>query len=292
MTGEAEIRELRAPHGAPHKPSFEMPKDACDTHFHIYEPDIALKPDRRYTAVKAGLKNYRLMAGRLGLQRGVVVTGSSMTSNAPSLAAIAAMGGDFKGLALIQPDVTDDELERLAAGGMTGFRISTRSVGGIGPEHLGDLAKRVAGLGWHVEIHMRDLEEVVAVLPQLEKLTIPYSIDHIAYLGPDHGPESPEFSRVRDHLAGAENAYINIYSVYNLTKSGPPAYEDMVANVGALIEARPDRILWGSNWPHPTFDVPLPNEGDLLDFIGKTAPDPVHLRQIFVDNPARLYGWV
>ncbi|HSR55516.1 MAG TPA: amidohydrolase family protein, partial [Alphaproteobacteria bacterium] len=259
--------------------------------FHIYEADIPMKPERRYTPVEAGLANYRKMAERLGLERGVVVTGSGMVDNRPTLAAIAAMGGAFKGLALIKPEVTDQEIEQLAAGGMTGFRISTRSVGGLGPDHLLALADRVRDFGWHVEIHLNNIAEVVALLPTLRQLPIPYSIDHVGYLRHDCGPGTDEFESVRTLLAEEEHAYLNVYAVYDLTAEGPPAYSDMAEIVAPLVEARPDRIIWGTNWPHPSFDVPVPDDADLLDFLGAAVPDAERRRMILVDNPARLYGW-
>jgi predicted TIM-barrel fold metal-dependent hydrolase len=250
-----------------------------------------MKPERRYTPVEAGLDNYKRMAARLGLSRGVVVTGSAMTSNAPTLETIAAMGGAFKGLAHIKPDATDAELEALAAGGMTGFRISTRSVGGIGPDHLPGLAERVKDLGWHVEIHMNDMDEVVALLPTLRQLPIPYSIDHLAYLTADRRPGTPQFEAVKGVLESEENAYLNLYACYDLTTEGPPAYADMAEIAGALVAARPDRIIWGTNWPHPSFDVPVPDDADLLDFLLLAVPDEGHRHMVLVDNPARLYGW-
>lgn len=281
---------LRPPR-PPRKPRMTVPEGATDTHFHIYEPDVELKPERRYTPVAAGLANYLKMARRLGLERGVVITGSGMTSNAPSLAAIAAMGGAFKGLALVKADVTDKELERLAVGGMTGFRISTRSVGGMSPEHLPRLAERVKDLGWHVEIHLNDIREVIDILPTLRRLPIPYSIDHVGYLRHDRGPGTPEYEAVKGLLEAEENAYLNIYACYDLSAEGPPRYGDMVEIIGGLVAARPDRIIWGSNWPHPIFDVEVPYDADLIDLVAAAAPDPADQRLILVDNPARLYGW-
>ncbi|MDX1484299.1 MAG: amidohydrolase family protein [Alphaproteobacteria bacterium] len=291
MARSTEPPKLRRPKHDGRTPARKAPPGACDTHFHIYEADIPLKPDRRYTPVEAGLENYRRMAERLGLERGVVITGSGMTSNVPSLAAIAAMGGAFKGLALVKPETTDAEIEALAEGGMTGFRISTRSVGGLGPDHLPGLAERVADLGWHVEIHLNDIDEVVALLPTLRRLPIPYSIDHVGYLTHDRRPGTPQFEAVKEVLAGEENAYVNLYAYYDLSAEGPPDYGDMVEIVGTLVEARPDRAIWGTNWPHPSFDVPVPDDADLLDFIFRAVPDEDHRHQVLVDNPARLYGW-
>ena len=291
MTDATEPPRLRPPRHDGRVPVLKAPPGACDTHFHIYEADIPLKPERRYTPVEAGLENYRRMAARLGLERGVVITGSGMTSNEPSLAAIKAMGGAFKGLALMKPDTPDAEIEALTAGGMTGFRISTRSVGGLGPDHLLGLAARVKDFGWHVEIHLNDIEEVVALLPILRKLPIPYSIDHVGYLRHDRRPGTPEFEAVKGLLETEENAYLNIYAWYDLTAMGPPAYADMAEIAGPLVAARPDRIIWGTNWPHPTFEVPVPEDADLLDFLLAAVPDEGHRHQVLVDNPARLYGW-
>ncbi len=284
-------RDLRPPRRDGRRPRLAPPPGACDTHFHIYEPDVPLKPGRRYNPVDAGLDHYRETMTKLGLARGVVITGSALLDNEPALAAIAAMKGAFKGLALVKPDVADRELERLAAGGMTGFRISTRSIGGMGPDHLARMADRVRDLGWHVEVHLEGVSEVVELLPALARLPIPHSLDHVANLGPDHPPGSPAFEAVARHLRECEDAWLNIYSVYNLSRAGPPGYADMVANVRALVAARPDRIIWGLNWPHPTFEVPLPDDADVLDFLLEAAPDPAVRDMILAGNPARLYGF-
>jgi predicted TIM-barrel fold metal-dependent hydrolase len=272
-------------------PRLKAPPGACDTHFHIYEADIPLKPGRRYTPVDAGLGHYRATMTKLGLARGVVVTGSAMIDNEPSLRAIAAMDGAFKGLALVKADIADAELERLAAGGMTGFRISTRSVGGMAPAHLMRMADRVKDLGWHVEVHLNTADEVVELLPVLARLSIPHTLDHVANLGPAYPPGSPAFDVVVRHLRDCEDAWLNTYSVYNLSRTGAPDFVDMVENVATLIAARPDRIIWGLNWPHPTFDVDVPDDADVLDFLLSVVPDPAVRKAILADNPARLYGF-
>lgn len=282
---------LRPPRKQGRAPRLLAPAGACDTHFHIYEDGIPYREKRRYTPVDAGLAHYRATAARLGLVRGVVVTGSATLDNEPTLAAIAAMDGAFKGIALLRPDVTDDELAHLARGGMTGFRISTRSVGGMGPEHLMRLAARVKDFGWHVEIHLRTAAEVVDLLPMLARLPIPHSLDSIANLGPGDGPGTPAFDAVARHLRERDDAWLNIYGIYNASHSGPPAYADMTRPVAALVAARPDRIIWGLNWPHPTFDGDVPDDADVLDFVADVAPDRAVQKLILADNPARLYGF-
>jgi predicted TIM-barrel fold metal-dependent hydrolase len=290
MTDDAP-RPLRAPRRDGRAPRLKAPPGACDTHFHIYEDGIPYRPRRRYTPVDAGLAHYRETAARLGLTRGVVVTGSATLDNEPTLAAIASMGGAFRGLALVRPEVSDAELEHLARGGMTGFRISTRSVGGMGPEHLMRMVERVAPLGWHVEVHLNTADEVVELLPLLAKLPIPHTLDGIANLGPDHPPGSPAFDAVARHLRACEDAWINIYGVYNLSRAGAPDYADMTHNLSALVAARPDRVIWGLNWPHPILDGPIPDDADLLDLIATVTPDPLVQKKILSDNPARLYGF-
>ena len=269
-----------------------MPPGACDTHFHIYFPEdvFPLRPDRRYTPVQASLDDYQPMMKTLGLSRGVVVTGSANRDNEPTLAAIARMGGAFKGVALVSADVADNELSRLAAGGMTGFRVSTVSVGGLSLDHLAPLAKRVAPLGWHAEVHVHDVHEIVERLSILKALAIPYCLDHLAQLSPAH-VDSRDLRTICDLLAHDEKAYVNLYGFYHVSKAGPPRYDDILPIARALVEARPGGVLWGSNWPQSSLGVAVPNDGDLLDFLAAVAPEPALRRRILVDNPARLYGW-
>jgi predicted TIM-barrel fold metal-dependent hydrolase len=273
------------------KPAFTPPAGACDTHFHIYFPESVypLRPDRRYTPVDATLEDYRPTMRTLGLSRGVVVTGSANLDNEPTLAAIARMKPALKGVALIPADVSEAELARLDAGGMTGFRVSSVSVGGLAPAHLASLSERVADLGWHAEVHVHDVAEIIDLLPILKNLAIPYCLDHLAQLSPDSGRQA--LRAICDLLARDERCYVNLYGFYHASRSGPPEYVDMLPVVRALIEARPSGILWGSNWPHSSLDVAVPNDGDLLDFLLAAAPDAAIRQLILVDNPARLYGW-
>ena len=270
-----------------------MPPGACDTHFHIYYPETAfpLRPDRRYTPVAATLEDYRATMRALGLTRGVIVTGSANADNEPTLAAIAAMAPDFKGVALVGAEVSDGELARLAKGGMTGFRVSTVSVGGLSPSHLPAMAARVASLGWHVEIHVHRPAEIIALAPVLRGLPIPYVLDHLGQVSPRDGSWRDDLRHITALLAADLKAYVNLYGFYHVSDREPPAYDDVLPIAQALIAAAPDRVLWGSNWPHSSTDVPVPDDADLLDFLLVAAPDAAQRQRILVDNPARLYGW-
>jgi predicted TIM-barrel fold metal-dependent hydrolase len=284
---------LRPPRRDLHKPRLIAPAGACDTHFHIYFPETVypLRPDRRYTPVAAGLEDYLAIFRALGLSRGVVVNGAANADNRPTLEAVRRMNGAFKGLALVGAEVSDAELRRLTDGGMTGFRMSTVSVGGLSPRHLAPMARRVADLGWHVEVHMHTAEDFLALIPVLKALPIPYALDRIANLSPHVGSGTATFEAIRALLAEDPKCYVNLYGLYLLSASGPPRYEDMVPVARALIAARPEGIIWGSNWPHPSFEVPLPDDADLLDFLLEAAPHSQHRKLILADNPARLYGW-
>jgi predicted TIM-barrel fold metal-dependent hydrolase len=275
------------------KPRLIAPPGACDTHFHIYFPEteFPLRPDRRYTPVDATLDDYLRTMRALDLSRGVIVTGSANCDNEPTLAAIEHMKPWLKGVALVSRDVTDAELKRLNDGGMTGFRVSTVSIGGLSPDHLGALAKRVADFGWHAEIHVHHVDEIIDLLPMLKTLPIAYSLDHLAQLSPREPRHGRALAQICDLLANDDRCYVNIYGFYHVSEVGPPNYDDVLPIVRALIEARPDRVIWGSNWPHSSLGVPVPDEADLLDFLLAAAPERVLQQLILADNPARLYGW-
>ena len=137
---------------------------------------------------------------------------------------------------------------------------------------------------------MRSLEESAEFIEWLPKLRIPYVIDSLAVARPSRGVDDPHFLKVLDHLRDAEDCWVNLYGIYRLSEEGGPDYSDMIPIVAALIEARPDRVVWGSNWPHAITDE-TPDDGDLVDFIPAAIPDPRHQQLVLVDNPAKLYGW-
>jgi len=120
---------------------------------------------------------------------------------------------------------------------------------------------------------------------------MPYVFDHVAHDEPQQNNADREFRDLLAILKNEEDAWINLYSFYQLSKAGPPDYLDMIEVVGAIIEARPDRVIWGSNWPHAGIAVPMPNDGDLLDFLLAAAPDETIRNRILAHNPATLYGW-
>lgn len=294
----ANIPVCQGPEPATRRPSFTPPPGACDCHHHVYgrPGTYPLAPVRGYTpAPNSTLDDYSAMAGTLGLERSVIVTGSANADNRVTLDAIAASHGRIRGVALVSADVGDDELKRLKAGGIQGLRLSNVSAGGTGFGPLEDLAQRAAELDWHIELHVRSTAEAVALAPRLKQLPVPYVIDRMAQAKPEAGPQAGtdggDFRKLADLMAADDHCWVKLYGFYQLSRDGPPGYDDMVPVARALIEARPDRVIWGSNWPHANITVPMPNDGDLLDFLAAAAPDARTRDRILAENPARLYGF-
>jgi predicted TIM-barrel fold metal-dependent hydrolase len=289
------MRPVKRPDPNTKKPKLTAPPGACDTHLHVYGPieGYPLVAERNYTPdPRSTLDDYLAVHRTLGLERAVIVTGSANgTNNRATLDALARMGGRFKGLALLDPFLSDADLLRLRDGGITGFRVKVNGKGGLAFDAAKKIAARVSGFGWHVEFLPQSLAEVIAAVPLLRTLEMPYVFDHVAHAEPSHGSGDGEFRELLAILRNEEGAWINLYSFYQLSKSGPPDYADMVDVVRKIIDTCSDRVVWGSNWPHAGISVPMPNDGDLLDFLIAAAPEEHTRQSILVDNPAKLYGW-
>jgi 2-pyrone-4,6-dicarboxylate lactonase len=153
------------------------------------------------------------------------------------------------------------------------------------------MADRVRGFDWHVEFHVQNTEECLEVIPKLSALRMPFVLDHVARMRSEKGPKDANARRVVEVLRNEENCWVNLYSFYQLSNEGPPRYSDMIPIFEALVETRPDRLLWRTIWPHIGVKVPMPDDADLLDFLLDAVPDEETRRMILATNPARLYGW-
>ena len=284
----------------PRPPRWALPQGACDTHFHVFGPPdrFPFDPRRRYEPPAAGIDHYLGMQRITGLSRGVVVQPSAHgTDNAALLDAIARSGGRLKGVANIDADTTDAELARLAAGGVVGARFA------LMPDRAGDRAAiehavpRLKALGWSLDLHI-DSEHMMAGADFIRKLPITTVIDHMARPVLSHGLEQPAFrfllELLRDDRFWTKICAVDKLSDQTAVRSadGIP-YRDTIPFARAVIAAAPDRVIWGTDWPHGnTFEMGrVPNDGALLDLLGEIAPDPSTRRRILVDNPARLYGF-
>jgi 2-pyrone-4,6-dicarboxylate lactonase len=289
------MRPVKPPNPNPHAPRFKMPPGACDAHLHVYGPfdRYPLVAERGYDPdPHSTLDDYLKTHRALGLERAVIVTGSGNgTNNSITLDALRRMNGGFKGLALLDPSITDSELVELREGGFSGFRIKTNGRGGLSFDDSKRMAARTEGFGWHVEFMSQSLEEVIGAVPFLNSLKVPYMFDHVAHAEPHMTGGDQEFAELLKILKNEQQAWINLYSFYQLSEAGPPDYRDMVDVVHAIVGNRADNIVWGSNWPHGGVRVPMPDDGDLLDFLLATVPEERTRNAILADNPARLYGW-
>ena len=289
------MRPVKPPNPKPSSPRFQLPPGACDCHLHIYGPfeRYPLIAERSYDPdPHSTLDDYLKTHRAVGLERAVIVTGSGNgTNNRITLDALKRMNGAFKGLALLDPAITDTQLRELKDGGFSGFRIKANGRGGLSFEQSRRMLERSAGFDWHVEFMSQSMAEVIATVPFLNSLKVPYLFDHVAHAEPHMTRENSEFADLLTILGNQEHAWINLYSFYQLSKSGPPDYHDMVDVIQTIVANRSDNIVWGSNWPHGGVPVPMPDDGDLLDFLVTAVPDETTRNAILAANPAKLYGW-
>jgi 2-pyrone-4,6-dicarboxylate lactonase len=280
-------------HPAPQRPHFAAPRGAVDAHCHVFGPgaQFPYAPERRYTPCDApraklfGLRDY------LGFERNVIVQATCHGADNRALVdALRAADGRARGVATVAAGITDGELAALDAAGVRGVRFNfvRRLVDTTPREVLLKIAERVAPLGWHVVIYFEAAE-----LPELYGFfaSLPTSVvvDHMGRPDvtlPADGPEFELFVRLmREH----PNIWSKVSCPDRLSKSGPPEYNDVVPFARRLVETFPDRVLWGTDWPHPNLKSHMPDDGALVDFIPKVAPTPDLQRRLLVDNPTRLY---
>jgi len=270
-------------------PRGKIPARAADCHLHIYDPRF---PAPQGLAVgQATVAEYRLRQRRLGVSRAVIVTPANYrTDNAVTLDAIAQLGPNARGVAVLHPDVTDAALKTLDAGGIRGIRFTiwNPATAVTRPEMIEPLAQRVHYLGWHVQIHM--LADQIAGHEALwRRLPTPIVFDHLGRLPQPAGIAHPACAVIR-RLLDTGRAWVKLTGAYLNTRVGPPGYADTVPIARAYAEAAPERMVWGSDWPHPT-EQHKPDDAALLDLLAAWVPDEAVRRRILVDNPARLYGF-
>ena len=281
----------------PRRPRHALPPDATDCHCHVFD-DAGRYPliaGRSYTPAPATLAQYQAMCEVVGLSRTVQVNASVYgADNSISLDVIAAMGQDrARGVAGVSIDVSAAEIERLHAGGMRGARVSTHVKGYGGTDAIDVLAPRLKPFGWHLQVHLLHVEELLPLEPALLKVPVPLVFDHMGGARGNEGPGNPGFQALLRILKRRDDCWTKISSWYRRSPAGGPGYADMKPFVEALVEARPDRLVFGTNWPHPALFPPekAPNDGALIDLFCEWVPDVAVRNRIFADNPGQLYGF-
>lgn len=275
-------------------PAIKAPPGACDTHCHVYGrvDDYPPSPTRRYDAAFCPLEDHQKMLGALGVERAVLVQASCYGfDNSAMLDAVTAMAGRYRGIAVVKPDVAENELERLHAGGVRGVRMSTLPKSPVGPEHMEILAERIRPFGWLIQLHLDKGDHLVEIADRLPALQVPVLLDHFGRTRGNEGTASAGFQTLLRLLGETENCWGKLCSFYRLSDAGPPGYGDMEAPTRALVEAHPDRLVWGTNWPHPNHKPAMPNDGDLFDILFGWIDDADTRQAVLADNPARLFGF-
>ena len=280
-------------HPAPRRPRFVAPPGAVDAHCHVFGPGsrFPYAPERRYTPCDAPKEKLWGLRDYLGFERNVIVQATCHGSDNRALAdALIASEGRARGVATVTAGISERELAELDQAGVRGVRFNfvRRLVDTTPREVLLDIARRVAPLGWHVVIYFEaaELAELYDFFASLPTIVV---VDHMGrpeVTKPVEGPEFELFVRLmREHA----NVWSKVSCPDRLSKSGPPDYADVVPFARRLVESFPDRVLWGTDWPHPNLKSHMPDDGDLVDFIPKIAGSAELQRALLVDNPARLY---
>jgi predicted TIM-barrel fold metal-dependent hydrolase len=268
----------------------KLPPLSCDCHFHIFGPFVRfpLDPGRHYTPPEASVDAYRAMAGALGLQRMVVVQASPYgTDNRATLEALRAFGPErARAVAVVDETFNTAALQVLADAGVRGVRFNLVSGNGAPEDQILALAKRIAPLGWHMQVYA-DGAKLAALAPVLAGLPVPVVIDHCGGVGAELGTAHPQFAALL-RLLDTGRVWVKTCS-YRASSAGAP-WDDMATNVRVLMKAAPERCVWGTDWPHTNMDA-HPDTRQLLAQFLNWVPETSLRQRVFVDNPAQLYGF-
>jgi predicted TIM-barrel fold metal-dependent hydrolase len=272
-------------------PKLKMPADACDCHHHIYDSKYPIAPSATLKPGDAKVADYRALQQRIGTTRNVVVQPSTYgTDNSCTLDGMAQLGPASRGVAVVDTSVTDAELKRLNGLGIRGIRFNLVQAGATTVDMLEPLSKRVADLGWHVQIHQTG-DGIVKMEDVLQKVAAPIVFDHMGRIPKDVGVDHPAYT-VISRLIDKGRTWVKISGAYMDTKVGPPTYADSTKLAQTFVKLAPQRMVWGSDWPHPTEKADdKPNDATLVDLLTEWAPDEATRRRILVENPAELYGF-
>jgi len=288
------LKSCLPPDPNPTLPLHRLPPGACDAHCHVFGPAAVFPyaPDRSYTPPDAPVAMLRALHARLGVSRAVIVHASCHgTDNSVTLDAIASSNGAYRGVANVDGDITDKELEALDAGGIRGIRFNfVKHLGGVPDLSLIDtMVRRIAPLGWHIVLHL-DAENLLEHERLLRSISVPFVIDHMGRVKAEQGLEQKPFQLLLQLVRENPLAWVKICGAERVS-AGKRPFNDAIPFAQQLIATAPDRLLWGTDWPHPNISKDMPNDGELVDLFYAYTQDAAIQRQILVDNPARLYGF-
>jgi len=273
----------------PSKPRLKLPRGACDAHVHVFGPRARFPFGGHYTPSDAPKETLFARHKFLGIERCVIVHSAAHGYDlAATTDALAAKDGAYLGVALMPVTVSDIEIRQRDAEGFRGVRFHYM-------EHLGKgapideviiFAGRLAEIGWHLQIHMA-ANRIGELAPALRRSPVPVVIDHMGRIDASHGLEQEPFRNLLK-LMEDPKVWVKVSGCDRATRQGPP-YADAVPFARKLVTEFGDRCVWGTDFPHPNLDGPIPDDGELVDLLLQIAPKPTELRSLLVDNPQRLY---
>ena len=272
------------------KPRFKLPPAATDAHCHVFGPGdrFPYAPGRRYTPADAPKGMLRALHDHLGVQRAVIVQASCHGSdNAAMLDCIASDPKRYRGVAIVNDTFADADFDALDAGGVRGIRFNfVKHLGGApNMDAFNCVIDRVKGRGWHVVLHL-DAPDIAPLSGMIRKLPLPFVIDHMGRVPGKDGVDQPPLKALLE-LAKLENCWIKVCGAERISL---PPYAEAVPIAHAIVSAIPERVLWGTDFPHPN-PTHEADESDLVDLVPQYATDAATQQRLLVDNPAKLYGF-
>jgi len=289
------VKHVPPPMLQPSKPTFQLPKGSWDTHVHVYGPTklFPFAPERTYTPDDASAETLQALHLKLGVERVVFVQATVHGfDNSAMLDAISRNPEKNRGIALVPLDVSDIELNRLHSGGVRGVRFNFARHLGLAPncDAVSRLADRLVPMGWHLQFYM-DSSDLSLQRSFLESLPVPFVIDHFGRVMVEQGQNSPDLETLLG-LVKNEHGWVKISGPERISaalSNGTVPYLDVVTTARRLLKAAPDRVLWGSDWPHPNVRE-IPDDGKLVDLLPHYSGDASVIQRLLVDNPTRLYA--
>ena len=279
-------------HPNPKKPNFQLPKGAVDAHCHVFgpSPEFPFAPERKYTPCNAGKDKLFELRDYLGFERNVIVQATCHgTDNSAMVDACRAAGELARGVASVRSDITASELGEMHEAGVRAVRFNfvKRLVDATPREVFLEIAGKIQKFGWSTVVYFEasDLADLQPFLQQLPGIIV---VDHMGRPDVTKGVDHPDFQRFMDLMSGNENMWCKVTCPERLTVAGSP-YEDVVPFYKAIVQEFEDRVLWGTDWPHPNMKSHMPDDGALVDYIPQIAKTGAQQQKLLVNNPMRLY---
>jgi 2-pyrone-4,6-dicarboxylate lactonase len=293
MTAFQADADWLAYHPAPSRPEFRLPNNAVDAHCHVFGPGDAFPyaPQRKYTPVDSPKEKLFELRDFLGFERNVIVQATCHGHDNRALCdAILHSDGKAKGVASIAPGISDADLAALAKSGVLGARFNfvKRLVDARPEREYVALANRIAPLGWHIVIYFESAD-LPARFDFFSELPATLVVDHMGRPDVSKDPDGPEFGLFLKLMRENPHIWCKVTCPERLSVIGPPSYADVIPFARRVVEEFPDRVLWGTDWPHPNMKSHMPDDGKLVDFIPHIATTVDLQRKLLVDNPMRLY---